>query len=86
MIFRHLPSYALFTYTFIRYSIDLYQLLRDRAVRALGCGAEGRRFESHLGQDWKTLTVHPPLNGYMTFVVEDSGGDIEGLDTVFHMP
>ena len=39
---------------------------RGRVVRALGCGAEGRRFESRLGpKDWKTLTVFPAANGYL---------------------
>ena len=32
---------------------------RSRAVRALGCGSEGRKLESYSNQDWKTLTVHP---------------------------
>ena len=35
---------------------------RGRVVRALGCGAEGRRFES---KDCKTHTVHTAANGYL---------------------
>ena len=38
---------------------------RGRVVRALGCGAEGRRFESHSGQKTGKLSLHPAANGYL---------------------
>ena len=41
-----------------------------QVIRVLDFGAEGHRFKSHLGQDWKTLTVHQTENGYLTIVGE----------------
>ena len=38
--------------------------------RVVGCVSEGRRFQSHLGLDWTTLTVHPAMNGYLAFFWE----------------
>ena len=38
--------------------------------RVVGCVSEGRRFQSHSGLDWTTLTVHPAMNGYLAFVGE----------------
>ena len=35
-------------------------------VKVLGCRAEGLGFKSHSGQDRRTLTVHPAVNGYQT--------------------
>ena len=60
----------LLTYGIHRFSHDVAQILNERhhgrVVRAFGCGAESRRFESRSGQkDWKTLTVHPVVNGYL---------------------
>ena len=39
-----------------------------QGVRAFGCNAEGCRLESHSDQDWKTLTAHQAMNGYLPIV------------------
>ena len=38
---------------------------RGRVVRAFGCGAEGRWLEFCSDHDWKTLIIHPAVNGYL---------------------
>ena len=42
-----------------------FERRHGRVVRAPGCGAEGRRFESRSGQKTGKLTVHPAANGYL---------------------
>ena len=43
---------------------------------------EGLRFESHLGRNLKTLTVHPTANGYLTTII---GEDLRGRkETIGH--
>ena len=39
-------------------------------LRAFCSCVEGPMLESHSGQDWKTLTVHPAVDGHLTFVGE----------------
>ena len=51
----------------------------------VGCSGEGSTFESHLGKDWKNLTVHPAVDEKLTIIGEGLGGERRGLDTAFHM-
>ena len=39
-------------------------------VRVLDFRVKGRRLESNLGSNCKTLTVHPAVNGYLTIIGE----------------
>ena len=58
------------------------------AEREIACSnpTRIRRFESHSGQNWKTLTVHPPVNGYLTIVGEGSRRRKERIGTAIHTP
>ena len=46
---------------------------RGLVVRALDYGAEGPGFESHSGRNWKILSVHPAVNGYLALFRAGAG-------------
>ena len=58
-----------------------------RVVRALGCGAEGRRFESCSGQKTEKLSLSTQrrMDSRLT-LGKVKGGERRGLGPAFHMP
>ena len=48
-----------------------YELRRHSAsgqvVKVLDFDVVGHRFDSNSSRDWKTPSVHPALNGYLTY-------------------
>ena len=59
---------------FLTCFMPMYYVNKNRGyvcmVRMLDFGADGHRLESHSDQDWKTLTAHPAVNGYLTMFGE----------------
>ena len=45
----------------MRPHVQKHEMRYGRMIRALGCGAEGRGFESR----WETLTAHPSVIMYL---------------------
>ena len=80
------------SYQFTRFCLNWQPVLvnerrRGRVVRALGCGAEGRRFESRSGQKTKKLSLSTQQRmGTWLTSGKVKGGERRGLGPAFHMP